>query len=146
MPLWASSSRDDPRGAAPAGGRSGGRSGSRCGSSASRVLETGAVAGQEVERYARDRVRRQVAGGSDVDVLAEEVDNGNGGGDGADVTPDAGIARAASIVREAAVVAAEHGPGALDEGADLVPGRYSVRRSGAGAVSARMRRTRRRRS
>src|ERR1017187_9630278 len=37
MPLWASSSRDDPRGAAPAGGRSGGRSGSRCGSSASRV-------------------------------------------------------------------------------------------------------------
>ena len=76
-----------------------------------------------------------MAGGSDVDVLAEEVANGNKGGDGADVTPDAGIARAASIVREAAVVAAERGPGALYEGADLVPGRYSVGRSGADVIS-----------
>ena len=45
-------------------------------------LDSGAVARQEVDRYPRDRDGWQVAAGGDVDVLAEEVADGNGSGDG----------------------------------------------------------------
>jgi len=49
MPLWASSSRDDPRGAAPAGGAVRWEVGQQMRQFREQGLETGAVAGQEVE-------------------------------------------------------------------------------------------------